>query len=62
MKTNLIDEAIKIPANERVQLAELLLASIDYESDIIAKSWLDEVKNRMQSVKLGKTKLVSLII
>jgi len=58
MNLTILDEAVKIPPKERVVLAELILASIDYEDETIKKSWLNEVKNRMQSVEEGTSKLL----
>lgn len=58
MDTNLLDKALKMPPNERVALAELILASIDYEDENIRNSWITEVKNRMKAVKEGKSKLL----
>ncbi|NOQ35354.1 MAG: antitoxin [Methylococcaceae bacterium] len=58
MNIDLLNEAIKIPPNERVALAELILESIDYEDESIKKTWVSEVKNRMESVKEGKSKLL----
>lgn len=59
MTQNIIDEAVKIPANERVQLAELLLESIEHKDDDINQAWVNEVKKRMLSVKNGETKLIN---
>lgn len=58
MDSNLLDKAMKMSPKERVAFAELILASIDYEEDIIRKTWITEVKNRMKAVKEGKSKLL----
>ena len=58
MDDNLFDAALRMPPSERVAFAELILASIDYEEEEIKKSWLLEVKQRMQDITLGKTKLL----
>ncbi|NQU66153.1 MAG: addiction module protein [SAR324 cluster bacterium] len=58
MDTNLLDIAMKMPPNERVALAELILASIDFEEDKIREAWLLEVKKRMDAVNEGKSKLL----
>ncbi len=55
---SLLEQAIKISPKERVVLAELILASIDNESEAINKIWLDEVQNRMKTVSDGKTSLL----
>ena len=54
----LLDKALEMPPNERVVFAELLLSSIDYEDDEIRQSWVNEVKNRMNAVKEGKSRLL----
>jgi predicted DNA-binding protein len=61
MKQNIIEEAIQSPINERVQLAEMLLESIEYGNSKIDSLWIDEVKNRMQSVEKGETKLIDFV-
>jgi len=58
MEINLLDEAIKIPPKERVSLAEKILASIDYEDNKTKTAWISEVKDRIESVEKGKSKLL----
>lgn len=58
MTQNLLDEALKMPPNERIEFAQLIMASIDCEDDKIRKLWLDEVKDRRQAVKDGHAKLI----
>jgi hypothetical protein len=58
MTQNIIDEVIQAPANEKVQLAELLLESIEHSDGKINQLWIEEVRRRMLSVKNGKTKLI----
>jgi hypothetical protein len=55
---NLLEQAIKIPPKERVALAELILESIDCESDEVNKAWVDEVQKRIQSVADGQSELL----
>jgi hypothetical protein len=54
----LLDQVLLMPPAERVTFAEIILASIDHEDDEIKKSWLNEVKDRMQSVEDGKSGLI----
>ena len=54
MTQDLLDEALKMPPNERVKFAQLIMASIDCEKDKIRKFWLDEIKDRRQAVKEGR--------
>ena len=58
MDNALLEKALEMPPNERVVFAELILASIDYEEDIIRQSWIIEVKNRIKAVSEGKSKLL----
>ena len=58
METILLDKALKLPPNERVTFAELILASIEHEEEEIRQSWILEVKDRMKAVKEGKAKLL----
>lgn len=58
MDPMLLEKAMKMPPNERVALAEMILASIDHEDDEIRKTWIKEIKNRMEAVKEGRSKLL----
>lgn len=57
MNTALLEQALTIPPEERVGLAEALLASIDEEKEDVKQAWQDEVKSRMQAVAEGHAKL-----
>ncbi|MCP4135330.1 MAG: addiction module protein [bacterium] len=54
----LFEKAMKMPPNERVAFAELILESIDYEEEGVRNAWISEVKDRMKAVKEGKSKLI----
>jgi hypothetical protein len=58
MERSLLDEALKMPPNERIEFAQLIMASIDCEEDKIRKLWLDGIKDRRQAVKDGRAKLI----
>lgn len=58
MNNSLLEKALEMPPNERVVLAELILASIDYEDDKIRRSWIAEVSNRIKAVNEGRAKLL----
>ncbi len=58
MDNTLLEKMLEIPPNERVALAELILASIDYEEEEIRQVWIAEVKNRMKAVNEGSAKLL----
>jgi hypothetical protein len=53
MENRLLEEALKMPPNERVALAEMILASIDYEDEGIREAWIAEVQDRMIVVREG---------
>ena len=58
MDKALFEKAMKMPPNERVAFAELILESIDYEVEEVRNAWLSEVKDRMQAVKDDRAKLI----
>jgi len=58
MEKSLLDEALKMPPNERVALAELILASVDYEEEEIRKPWIAEVRDRISAVREGRARLL----
>lgn len=58
MDAALLDKALKMPPNERVTFAELILASIEYEEDEIRQSWIQEVNARMKAFNEGRAKLL----
>jgi hypothetical protein len=58
MDKTLLEKALKMPPNERVTFAELILASIDHEDDEIRQNWINEVRKRMKSVDEYKTRLL----
>ena len=58
MDKKLFEKALKMPVNERVVFAELILASLDQENDEVRLAWLNEVKDRMKAVKDGTAKLL----
>jgi hypothetical protein len=44
MESRLLEEALKMSPNERVEFAELILASIDHEHEEIRQAWVAEVE------------------
>ena len=58
MDKALLEKVLEMSPNERVVLAELILASIDHEEDEIRELWLSEVKDRIKAVNKGKAKLL----
>jgi hypothetical protein len=54
---------LALPSEQRGDLAERLIASLDDESDledpeVVERAWLEEIKRRQQRLLAGKTKLV----
>lgn len=58
MKQALLDQALAMSPNERVEFAQIILASIEHEDEKIRAKWIAEVKDRMEAVKSGKSKLI----
>lgn len=58
MDKELFEKALKMPPNDRVIFAELILARLDFEEAEIRSDWLDEVHDRMNAVKEGRAKLL----
>jgi len=58
MEQALLDQALAMSPNERVEFAQLILASIEHEDEKIRGKWIAEVKDRMEAVKSGKSKLI----
>jgi len=54
----LLEKALALPAAQRVEFAEIVLASIDYEDASVRRAWLTEVRERMESVKQGRTRML----
>ncbi len=55
MQTQIIKELLQIPARQRVELAEVMLESVEQESDEINKLWIEEVEKRIKSYKNGES-------
>ncbi len=58
MDKKLFEKVLKMPPNERITFAELILASLDYEEDEIRYAWIKEINDRMKAVKEGKARLL----
>ena len=48
-------EVLKLPSHERARLAELLLASLD-EDDEIMEAWADVAERRYEELRSGAVK------
>jgi len=58
MEQALLEQALAMSPNERVEFAQIILASIEHEDEKIRQKWITEVKDRMDAVKSGKSKLI----
>jgi len=58
MNKALVEKALEMPPNERVEFAEIVLASIDFEEEEVRQAWLSEVNDRIRAVNEGKAKLL----
>jgi len=55
-RSDLLSEALQLPAEERALLAQQLLDSVrdrDFESDEIAQAWADEIRSRIEDLRSG---------
>ena len=58
MDKNIFKEVLKMPPNERLIFAELILASLESENEEVREEWIAEVNRRIASVKNGKSTLL----
>ena len=58
MDKELFEKALKMPPNERLTFAELILASLEHEEEEIRHIWIKEVNDRMKAVNEGQAKLL----
>ena len=54
-----VDEALSLPANERLGLVESLLASLNLPSQPeIERAWAEEAERRVAEIDRGKVELI----
>ena len=58
MDKELLAKVLKMPPNERLTFAELILSSIENEDDEVKKLWINEVNDRIKAVNEGRAKLL----
>ena len=51
-------EALALPRHARARIAELLIASLDEDSEI-ERAWDEEVRRRVQEIRSGQAQTVS---
>ena len=55
----LLEEALALPVNERADLVERLLSSLDPSEPEIEKLWAKEVEDRIDALERGKLRTIS---
>jgi putative addiction module component (TIGR02574 family) len=54
-----LEEALKLTANERAEVAERLIASLDEVPDAdVEQAWQEEVQRRLQQIDRGEVKTI----
>ncbi len=54
-----LEEALKLTACERAEMAEQLIASLDEEPDSdVEQAWQEEVQRRLQQIECGEVKAI----
>ena len=58
MDKTLLEKVLDLPPIERVEFAQLILASLEVEDKSVRNAWIKEVERRINDYKSGKSKLV----
>jgi len=58
MDKKLLEKVLDLPPIERVEFAQLILASLEVEDKSVRNAWIKEVERRINDYKSGKSKLV----
>ena len=54
-----LEEALKLTTDERAEVAEQLIASLDEASDTdVEQAWQEEVQRRLQQIERGEMKTI----
>jgi len=57
----LLTDALQLPREQRAELANQLLATLDFDEDFeLSEAWLTEVRKRAEELANGHTKPVAL--
>lgn len=55
----LLEEALKLSPNERAEVAEQLIASLDEAPDTdVEHAWQEEIQKRIQQIERGEVKTI----
>ena len=60
MNSALLAKALEMPTNDKIELEELILASVADEDPEVSEVWNKEARSRMESVKEGKSRLLNI--
>lgn len=56
---DVLEEALKLTVNERAEVAEKLIASLDEVPDTdVEQAWQEEIQRRLQQVERGEVKTI----
>ena len=56
---SILDQALKLPVNERAEVAEQLIQSLDSNPDIdIESAWQQEIQRRLSEIDKGIAKTI----
>lgn len=58
MDKTLLEKVLDLPPIERVEFAQLILASLEVEDKSVRNAWIKEVERRINDYKSGKSKLL----
>ncbi|OGV44717.1 MAG: hypothetical protein A2017_12555 [Lentisphaerae bacterium GWF2_44_16] len=58
LQKQIIEEALRLDVNERADIADILLRSIDSPDSDIDQAWADEAQKRVEFYKENKEKLI----
>ncbi|MGA1843641.1 MAG: addiction module protein [bacterium] len=58
MNKTLLEKVLDLPPIERVEFAQLILASLEVEDKSVRNAWIKEVERRINDYKSGKSKLL----
>lgn len=55
-----LEETLKLPPDERAEVAEQLIASLDEAPDTdVEQAWQEEIQKRIQQIDRGEVKTIS---
>jgi putative addiction module component (TIGR02574 family) len=54
----MLDEIIDLPVEERAQLADQILQTLNPVDERIHQQWIEEVHRRMEAVRKGESELI----